>query len=170
MRKQFYALICVAVAILLLVGCSEEEQNEAVPTSAINESSQEKPPSNIEVGISILEGGIFSIVGESSSLEVRKKPSELYEGMDYEITVDGAITNILYNYNVCNIRIFNFDVIVDGVAVLSEIVRAEMPALLPPVGEDFLHPPERSFTLKFRTDQAPKKTIDIYFDVAFQRC
>jgi hypothetical protein len=80
------------------------------------------------------------------------------------------MTNSFYYYSVYNITIHHFTVTIDETfrrgegttrsSASSELVKADMPTLLGPnQGMDF--------TLRFRVDRAPKKTMDISFDVSF---
>jgi len=145
MGKRFQVLFYLA-ALFLLIGCDEQVVEEE--------------PGDVEVNISIIKGGDFSITVDNSSLNVQEKVSELYEGLDYEITIDGVITNSFYYYSVYNITINSFTIAIDGTVVLSEIVKASMPTLLGPNQG-------MNFTLRFRVDKAPKKTIDIELEVSF---
>jgi len=146
MSKQHQALLYLAV-LFLLIGCDEQVVEEE--------------PSPIELSVSIIiKGGTFDIAVDNSSLDVKEKASELYEGLDYEITVDGVITNSFYYYSVYNITIRDFTVTINGTVVSSELVSANMPTLL---GQN----QGMGFTLKFRVDKVPKKTVNIELGVLF---
>lgn len=157
--------------LLYFSGCespTKEDTEISQSTSGnTNPLIVESKPESVSLSVSILEGGVFAISGDSQSLLVQKKPSKNYQGMDYEITMSGSIANIIYcGNNICNMQPLNFFIMVDKRPEMSKLVTYNIPVLpgcLP-------MPQEKSFSLKFRSSKQPEQNIMISFDVNFIRC
>ena len=96
--KNFVLLVKFSffVTVSICLSSCENTVKEEIEVSHPIIEKEERTVEKIKLSVSILEGGIFSITGDSESLLIQKKPSAEYQGVDYEITMNGSITNIVF--------------------------------------------------------------------------